>query len=103
MYVIDPCMCKYVCCMYACMYVCIYQCVCISVHGFKQGLMCVCKGLSDRSLHICILPVIELICKKSIRLRYIKLHIDTFVMIIRTLSEEANILNELGKENLGKI
>ena len=43
-------------------------------------------GLSDRSLHICTLPVYELISKKSIRLRYIKLHIDRFVMIIRTLS-----------------
>ena len=30
----------------------------------------------------------SLFAKKSIWLRYIKLHIDTFVMIIRTLSEE---------------
>ena len=28
----------------------------------------------------------SLFSKKSIRLRYIKLHIDTFVMIVRTLS-----------------
>ena len=58
------------------------------------------SGLSDRSLHICILAVYELICKKSIRLRYIKLHIDTSEMIIRTLSYEVSILNKLGKDNL---
>ena len=34
------------------------------------------------------------ICKKSIRLKYIKLQIDRFVMIIRTLSVEASILND---------
>ena len=43
-------------------------------------------GLSDHLLHICILPVHELICKQSIRLRYVKLYNDTFVMIIRILS-----------------
>ena len=47
--------------------------------------------------------LLSLFAKKSISLRYIKLHIDTFVMIIRTLTQEANILYELGKENLGKI
>ena len=52
------------------------------------------QGLSDRWLHICVLPVYQLICKHSIMLRYIKLHIDRFVMIIRTLSEEASILND---------
>ena len=51
-------------------------------------------------IYICILPVHELICKKSIRFRYIKLYIDTFVMIIRTLSEEESISNEIGKENI---
>ena len=58
------------------------------------------QGISDSSLHICIFPVYELICKKSISLRYIKLHIDTFVIIIRTVSQEVSILNELGKDNL---
>ena len=31
-------------------------------------------------------PGLRAYLQKSIRLRYIKLHIDTFVMIIRTLS-----------------
>ena len=53
----------------------------LAVDGTTQS-----TNLSDRSLHICTLSVYELICKKSIRLRYIKLHIDRFVMIIRTLS-----------------
>ena len=53
---------------------------------YQSGCICIYLGLSDRSLHICILAVYELICKKSIRLIYIKLYIDTFVMIIRTLS-----------------
>ena len=37
---------------------------------------------------------------KTIRLRFIKLYIDTFVMIIRILSQEESILNEFGKENI---
>ena len=36
-------------------------------------------------LHICILPVHKLISKKSIRFRYMKLNIDTFVTIISIL------------------
>ena len=46
--------------------------------------------------------LLSLSAKKSINLRYIKLHIDTFVMIIRTLSQEASILYELGKRIWGK-
>ena len=39
----------------------------------------------NRLLHTCILPVLEIICKKSIRFGEIKPYIDTVVMVIRIL------------------
>ena len=49
------------------------------------------------SVTICYLYVyclfMSLFAKKSIRFRYIKLYINTFVMIIRILSQEESIFN----------
>ena len=58
---------------------------------FDLSLYLFVKGSCDRWLHICILTAY---LQKFNRLRDIKLHIDGFVMTIRTLSEEASTLND---------
>ena len=40
----------------------------------------------DRLLHICLLHVHELICKNTLRLRYINLYIDMFVTFTTKVS-----------------
>ena len=53
---------------------------------------------SEGLLQISLCHVHWLICKKLLRLRYIKLFVKTFVMIIRRLSQERSILNEIDEE-----